>query len=183
VTKTFLLHDVNRHASFRAYLLPATAIVPNNPRLPLLVYSKAFEKEAGEPLAALIEQQISKHQWKPAWRWGVYDFAHYHSTAHEFLGVFKGEASIRFGDSAGLEVKITPGDVVVIPAGVSHQNLGSSADFSVVGAYPAGQDADLIRAGTEEVEKVALRIAKVPIPAEDPVYGTEGPLLTHWTRR
>lgn len=31
----------------------------------------------------------------------------------------------------------------MIPAGVAHKNLGSTADFGVAGAYPEGQDWDI----------------------------------------
>jgi len=35
--------------------------------------------------------------------------------------------------------------VIVIPAGVPHQNVGSSPDFGVVGAYSEGRSWDVLR--------------------------------------
>jgi uncharacterized protein YjlB len=72
------------------------------------------------------------------------------------------------------------GDVVVIPAGVGHQNLGASADLLVVGAYPRGSEVDLWRGGAAERAVVERNIALVPLPAADPVHGADGPLLRLW---
>jgi uncharacterized protein YjlB len=69
---------------------------------------------------------------------------------------------VRFGGTAGLVLTVRAGDVVVIPAGVGHQNLGASSDFLVVGAYPAGQRSDLCRGEPEERLQAEANIAKVP---------------------
>ena len=84
--------------------------------------------------------------WGGSWRDGIYPFPHYHSTAHEVLGICRGEAKVRFGGDTGIVLAVRAGDVVVIPAGVGHQNLGASADLLVVGAYPRGQSWDLAAA-------------------------------------
>ena len=65
--------------------------IPNNPRLPLLIY-KAAVAARGEEAAKLIEALYAKNDWRAAWRYGVYLFPHYHSTAHEVLGVYRGHA-------------------------------------------------------------------------------------------
>jgi uncharacterized protein YjlB len=72
-------------------------------------------------------------------------FLNYHSTSHEVLGVHSGVATLRLGGEHGKNVEVVAGDVVIIPAGVAHQNLSSSDDFGVVGAYPGGHDWDLLR--------------------------------------
>ncbi|WP_250123845.1 cupin domain-containing protein [Chroococcidiopsis sp. CCMEE 29] len=64
---------------------------------------------------------------------------HYHSTAHEVLGISRGKAAVRLGgDARGQTFEVRAGDVIIIPAGVAHKNLDSSSDFLVVGAYPLG---------------------------------------------
>jgi uncharacterized protein YjlB len=42
----------------------------------------------------------------------------------------------------GTRVRIEAGDVIVMPAGVSHQMVGSSSDILMVGGYPDGRDWD-----------------------------------------
>jgi uncharacterized protein YjlB len=74
---------------------------------------------------------------------------------------------------------VEAGDVVILPAGAGHQNLGQSPDLLVVGAYPPGPDWDLCRA-PGDYEASAKAIARVPLPPADPVYGAGGPLMTHW---
>ena len=39
---------------------------------------------------------------------------------------------------------------------------------------------DLCRGRPEERPRVLENIAKVPLPAADPVYGEHGPLIEHW---
>ena len=156
--------------------------IPNNPRLPFLVYPGALDLPAHDP-AAPCEDVFAANGWGGSWRNGIYPFAHYHSTAHEVLGICRGEAKVRFGGHAGITLTMRAGDVVVIPAGIGHHNLGASADFLVVGAYPRGQSWDLCRGAPEERPQVLDNIARVPLPAADPVYGTKGPLVDHWLCR
>jgi uncharacterized protein YjlB len=64
--------------------------------------------------------------------------------------------------------------------GGAHKNLGANRDFLVVGAYPDGQDWDLKRGRSGERPAADRNIEQVPLPARDPVYGDEGPLVEHW---
>jgi uncharacterized protein YjlB len=156
-------------------------VIPNS-RLPLLVYGRALALPAGDPASA-IEQLFNEHHWAGAWRNGIYNYHHYHSTAHEVIAVFAGEATVQFGGSRGTTHKLTPGDVVIIPAGVAHKNLGSSGDFCVVGAYPEGQDWDMCYGKPEERARANQNIARVPLPTHDPVYGVDGILLGYWAAK
>lgn len=156
--------------------------IPNNPSLPLLIYH-GIVPGRGEAAAEWIEQTYAKNGWYAAWRYGVYPFPHYHSTAHEVLGVYQGEATIRLGHSAGVTAHVQAGDIIVIPAGVGHQNFGSSSDFHVVGGYPDGQQADLLRGEPGERPAADERIARVPLPAGDPVYGAKGSLVRLWAKK
>ena len=106
-----------------AYRIAGTPVFPNNPSLPLLVYPGALP-EIGPRPAAAFEARFRANRWGNSWRNGVYDVHHYHSTAHEVLGVCGGSARVAFGGEGGVELEVRAGDVVVIPAGVAHRNLG-----------------------------------------------------------
>ncbi|MEY2528401.1 MAG: hypothetical protein QOJ05_491 [Verrucomicrobiota bacterium] len=155
--------------------------IPNN-RLPLLLYRQAFAAGTAD-LASAIELRFAENNWTGSWRAGIYPFRHYHSTTHEVLGVFAGSATLRLGGGQGATVRVRTGDVIVIPAGVGHQKLQSSADFSVVGAYPDGRRWDLLRGLPGERPEADRNIAAVPLPKADPVYGSTGPLNRIWQSR
>jgi len=159
--------------------------IPNHPRLPVLIYKRAalaFQSaDAPEAIARWFEKTWPQHHWRPSWRWGVYDFPHYHSTAHEILGVYRGRASLRLGANAGATLVVEPGDVIVLPAGTGHENLGASDDFHVVGGYPEGQEADLLRGRPGERPAADERIARVPPPKADPLSGSTGALVRAWS--
>ncbi|MGB9275573.1 MAG: hypothetical protein WCC08_10105, partial [Terrimicrobiaceae bacterium] len=89
-------------------------------------------------------------------------------------------AMIRLGHTVGISAHVEAGDVIVIPAGVGHQNLGASPDFHVVGGYPVGQHPDLLRGKPGERPAADDRIAAVPLPRKDPVHGASGPLAGLW---
>ena len=164
--------------SVRAFRFDSDGEIPNNV-LPLLVYPAAVELSGADPAAA-FERVFASNGWGGSWRDGIFSYPHYHSTAHEVLGIARGEAKVRFGGAGGAVLTVGPGDVVVIPAGVGHQNLGASADLLVVGAYPGGSEVDLKRGGAAERSAVEASIAGVPLPAADPVHGADGPLLHYW---
>jgi uncharacterized protein YjlB len=153
-------------------------IFPNSV-LPLLLYRRAVAANAKDP-ASVFEQRFAENDWTNSWRDGVYSFPHYHSTSHEVLGIYSGSATLRLGGPHGKDVEVHAGDVIVIPAGVAHQNVGSSDDFGVVGAYPDGRDWDLLRGSPSERPKADHNIAALPIPNKDPVCGAEGPLRRIW---
>ena len=152
--------------------------IPNS-TLPLLIYRSAVEV-SGEDPAAVFEKLFTKHGWQGTWRNGIYTYHHYHSTAHEVLGVYAGEAKVQLGGEKGMVEDVRVGDVIIIPAGVGHINLGATHDFGVVGAYPEGQDYDMCYGKPEERPRAVKNIARVEKPASDPVFGAEGPLLTKW---
>lgn len=95
----------------------------------------------------------------------------------------RGQANVQFGGRQGVTLHVQPDDVVLIPAGVGHENLGASADLLVVGAYPSGEPVDLCRGKAEERPQVLANIAQAPLPATDPIWGDTGPLFTHWRNR
>jgi len=163
----------------RTHRIPENPPFPNNPELPLLVYPQAVPLTGPQPAAA-FESRFRANGWADPWRDGIYDYHHYHSTAHEVLGIFSGSARIAFGGDGGVVLEVRGGDVVVIPAGVSHKNLGASGDLGVVGAYPLGQDWDMNTGKPGERPAADRAIAAVPLPAADPVFGPDGPLVRLW---
>jgi uncharacterized protein YjlB len=155
-------------------LLSADEMMPNS-RLPVIIYRDVAADGGATPA---LDGLFEANGWRGTWRNGVYDFDHFHSNAHEVLGVARGSATLQLGGDSGQAVEVAAGDVLVLPAGTGHRRIAASADFTMIGAYPPGQEHyDICRARGPEVE---LRISKVERPTTDPVYGSDGPLLSLW---
>ncbi|VVN10851.1 hypothetical protein PS645_03781 [Pseudomonas fluorescens] len=150
-----------------------------NSRLPVLIYQNVALDSADK--ARAFEVLFAANDWPAQWRAQVFDYHHYHSNAHEVLGVAKGRARLKLGGPAGAEQVLEEGDVLILPAGTGHCSLEQSADFLVVGAYPRGQgDYDIQRPDPDTHAASMARIAKVKLPDADPVYGNKGPLVDTW---
>jgi uncharacterized protein YjlB len=162
--------NINPNPKILNHPLEDDGTFPNNNSRPLAVYKKAIiiDEKMG---AETIEKVFHSNGWGGSWRNGIYPFHHYHSTAHEVLGVYQGEARVQFGGDKGPILPVESGDVVIIPAGVAHKNINSSQDFRVVGAYPAGQTWDMNYGKPGERPSADKNIALVPDPETDPVYG------------
>lgn len=96
------------------------------------------------------------------------------------LGVYAGDALLHMGGENGKKIKVSAGDILVIPAGVGHKKLKSSPDFAVAGAYPNGSDYDILRGEPGDRPKALNNIAKVPVPDYDPLTGKNEGLLKIW---
>jgi uncharacterized protein YjlB len=153
------------------HLLPDDGIIPNNPRLPLILYRQVLVP--GD--THRIEHLFAANGWSNAWVNGIHPFHHYHATTHEVLGIAAGGARVQFGGAGGPVVDISAGDAVMIPAGVGHCRLSHASDLVVVGAYPGGSDWDLRRATPADYSSGKPLIAKVADPASDPILGADGP--------
>ena len=75
--------------------------IPNNDKLPLLVYQGALSLPDQNP-AAVVEALFRANQWGGSWRDGIYGFHHYHSTAHEVLAICRGKAKVQLGGENGI---------------------------------------------------------------------------------
>lgn len=146
-------------------------MIPNNPRLPALLFRGVLPP--GDPKAA--EALFGRNGWPPAWRDGIYPYHHYHPNAHEALAIARGRVRVQLGGEQGAVLELAAGDVVVLPAGVGHRNLGASPDLLVVGAYPPGQSPEECRADPAVHDRSAASIAAVPDPDGDPVRGRPWP--------
>lgn len=164
-------------AAPETYLFEDGGDIPNS-SLPVLVYHGV---EAAHD-APECEQLFARHGWLGAWRNGIYSFHHFHSTAHEVLGVVAGSATVILGGPDGRTFEVGRGDVLVLPAGTGHCNAGAVSELLVVGAYPDGMRWDLRRGDPAEREEVLVNIGRVPLPRADPVEGTEGPLTSLWAQ-
>lgn len=145
--------------------------IPNS-HYPLLIYKDVF-KFRGDEGASWLEQRFREQNWTNSWRNGIYPYHHYHSTSHEVLGVYSGFAMVHLGGEQGQKVRIEAGDIIIIPAGVGHKNLGGE-DLGVVGAYPDGRSWDINTGKPGERPATDKNIAALPIPQTDPFSGKSG---------
>jgi len=150
---------------------------------PLLFYPGVItEAPAGEDLCSRMQSIFEQNNWKNGWTDSIYEFHHYHSNTHEVLGIFRGSASVQFGGDSGLTLSVLKGDVIIIPAGLSHCRLGSSRDFKCCGAYPGGAQWDMNygKESAAQLVQVHKNIHHVQLPELDPLFGQNGPLFHHW---
>jgi uncharacterized protein YjlB len=157
-------------------------LVPNNPRLPLLIYRAVFAPgrdgvEAQSTLAAL-----AANNWRGGWVNGIFTYHHYHARAHEVLANLGDAVTVQFGGPAGPELVFGPGDVAIIPAGVGHCRRSEPRRLVIVGAYPVGStDWDLKRIDPNDYRQAKIEIPEVPLPETDPVTGAASPLRDYWS--
>lgn len=150
-----------------------------NSRLPVLIHKGCFDAlGAGDP--GRYEQLFHENGWGNGWRNGLFNFHHYHSTAHEVLGVYSGWVDAQLGGPGGECIRAEAGDVLILPAGIAHKNLGDGGGFKVVGAYPAGQYPDTKYGDPGDRPAADKAIAAVAVPSSDPVKGISGGILEHW---
>jgi len=110
--------------------------MPNNEHLPVLLYRNVMHSQ-GDDAAAQFEQIFERNGWPAQWRNGVYDFHHYHSTAHEGARLRGRLSAADAGGPNGHEVTVHAGDIAVLPTGTGHCRLEESAEFLVVGRLSA----------------------------------------------
>lgn len=159
------------------FMLAANDWVPNNARLPVLLWRGAIDPE-GRDCGSRFEALFAQNGWPPQWRDGVFDYHHFHSTAHEALGVASGEAELIIGGPRGRVISVRAGDALILPAGTGHCLLTSGRRFQVIGAYPPDQQWDIRRSALDDEELRAMQA--LPFPDSDPVGGEDGPLTRLW---
>jgi uncharacterized protein YjlB len=162
----------------RALFVPPHGAIPNNAKLPALIYTRVLP--ASDDLAAAAEVLLTANGWPTEWRDVVLPYHHYHSTAHEVLAVVAGEGQVTLGGDGGPNYIVRAGDVLVLPAGFGHCGGPHSKDFLLVGGYPPGQHWDLCTDAPDDAAR--QRMETLPFPASDPVFGGSGPLARLWRR-
>lgn len=172
------METITRNINIIKEFLNENGEFPNNSMLPVVIYKNVITSDYADDNANRFENTFRTNKWVGAWRNGIYDFHHYHSTAHEVLGIYEGSANIQLGGPSGPVYPVIRGDVIIIPAGVAHKNLGSTIDFGVVGAYPQGQDWDMKYGNPGERPLADTNIARVSLPLFDPVFGDKIGFLT-----
>lgn len=163
-------------ARVETFMLRSNGWVPNNQHLPVILYRNVLESGVGRE--DVYEHLFGQNGWPARWRNGVYSFHHYHSLGHEVLGFSNGSARLILGGPEGREVEVRGGDVALLPAGTGHCNVGSTDDFTVIGAYPPSQSFDVLRSAPS-AEQLA-RINALTFPSIDPVQGKGGSLSREW---
>ena len=145
--------------------------VPNNP-LPVLIFRAVLSRNSKNK-ARRFRETFRGHGWVGIWTDTIYDYTHFHSNAHEVLGIAEGKVELRLGGARGRTFNLQAGDVVVLPAGVGHRRTGSDEGLKVVGAYPHGQ-------ASFNIKRKGHRTPRVGLPRTDPVFGKKGPLILSW---
>lgn len=168
---------MNPEIALTHHLLQPHGSIPNNPRLPVLLYRQVL---TGNDLEQQFKDAFKQNNWSGSWVNGVFSYHHYHSLSHEVLGIAKGSALLVLGGPGGEETAVKAGDMVVLPAGTGHCRQSASPDFSVVGAYPEGQENYDICTEADDMQEKQKNISKVALPPTDPIGGKTGPLLRYW---
>jgi len=160
--------------------LKGNDIFPNS-KFPALLYKNALKIPWFFP-ARYIKSLFKLHHWTNNWRNGIYTYHHYHSNTHEAMAVIKGSTSLILGGENGIRIRISKGDLIVIPAGVAHRNEGKQNDVICIGGYPEGKDFDMNYGKPEERPKADRNIARVPLPEKGPLSGIDDPLHEIWKK-
>ncbi len=159
-----------------ALRLEDDGVIPNS-AYPAVIYRQVLSPSAS---ARQVQDLFAGHGWSRSWVNGIFARHHYHSTAHEALGITRGQARVQLGGPQGPIAEIEAGDVVVLPAGAGHRNLGADGGLEVVGAYPDGQSPDLCEATPSARSEALDNLRAVALPEQDPVFGGRGLLLRQW---
>jgi uncharacterized protein YjlB len=154
--------------------LAKAADIPNS-SLPVLLYRSVLPLHAARKAHAFRER-FKSAGWTGVWSDTIYDYTHFHSNAHEALGIAEGRVTLRLGGDGGPLFRLKAGDMLVLPAGVGHRRLGSDDGLKVIGAYPRGQS-------HYDMKRRGRTVPRIALPSADPFYGNDGPLVRAWRNR
>ncbi|MBS1625249.1 MAG: cupin [Bacteroidetes bacterium] len=146
-------------------------MIPNS-KYPVLLYRRAFDRR-GDEAAHWLAERFERHGWSRAWKDGIYPYHHYHSTAHEVLGIYGGSGTVVLDGEQGSAIEVAAGDILVLPAGTGHR-CTQDEGLQVVGAYADGREWDINRGEPHERPRADENIRSLPLPRLDPMHGTSG---------
>jgi|SRR5579871_686757 len=145
--------------------------VPNSP-LPCLVFRNILPASRSKKAEA-FRKAFRRNGWVGIWTDTIYDYTHFHSNAHEVLGIAEGTVTLRVGGETGRLLRLEAGDMLVLPAGVGHRRVSHDERLRVVGAYPPGQ-------AHFDMKRKGRRVPRVPLPETDPLEGETGAVPRIW---
>jgi uncharacterized protein YjlB len=144
-----------------------------NSKLPVRMFRGALAPTATAK-ARRFREAFRRNGWAGIWTDTIYDYTHFHSNAHEVLGIAEGNVTIILGGAGGRRFRLKAGDMFAIPAGVGHRRVGDDTGLKVIGAYPRGQS-------HFNMKRKGRAVPRGPIPDTDQLYGRGGPLTRCWT--
>ena len=156
-----------RHETWQA---PPGDRIPNHPRFPVIVYRGVEAVTDAEARARCSPSTAGAAR---GWRACSSSTTSTRPRTRRSRCV-AGRATIELGGPQGEAFEVAAGDVLVLPAGTGHRRATPRNGFTVVGAYPPGQeDYDLLRDDLTDAELEAARerIAALGPPPQDPVGG------------
>ncbi|KAL2863192.1 cupin domain-containing protein [Aspergillus lucknowensis] len=168
------------------YFCEPTRYVPNS-QLPVLVYRDVLSKPYDEET---IQTQLEGNRWLKGGIWGAIPRHHFHPNTHECYAVFQGSSTLLIGAGPlddidkGQTIHVKVGDVIILPAGVSHCSKDFEGDYRYMGVYPEGAPKWKNEYCKDEsrYQSIKEEAGAVPVPEWDPVGGYHGPLWTLWNR-
>ncbi|VUC29918.1 unnamed protein product [Clonostachys rosea] len=187
-----------------AFFFHPTKYVPNS-KLPVLLYRNALPFPLEEDI---VKEFLESNHWIHGGTWNAVPRHHFHPNTHECYGIaiVEGSSELLIGvgpldsETDGEVIHVESGDVIVLPAGVSHCSKSFSHDYRYLGAYPKVIQAILLFSfisnyatkdslkwkneyGRDQsrFESLASESSSVSVPDWDPVNGHLGPLSKLWT--
>uniref|UniRef100_A0A7S1BIQ6 Cupin type-2 domain-containing protein n=1 Tax=Corethron hystrix TaxID=216773 RepID=A0A7S1BIQ6_9STRA len=168
-----VLHKIKPTEHFtEAYRLfmKSDGTFPNNPNHPLLIFrgTSNFTGKEDEGRRAL-----QKAGWTAPWKWIVFPYHHYHSSAWEILMCVRGSGLLQLGGEAGPEISVEVGDIILIPPGFVHKQLSSFGGFSILGSYPSvkGKNVKIDEIRGPATQTQLENILRCESPKNEPVTG------------
>ena len=169
---------IEHHGNIDDYKLLDNGVFPNS-ALPVLHYKQVLKIPIVFPGMA-VKKLLHDNGWTNNWKAGIYTYHHYHSNTHEAMAVIAGKTMVLLGGENGTIITLKKGDVLVIPAGVAHKNLGKENAVTCIGGYPEGISYNMNYGKAGERPAADHEIARVGLPAKGPLCGNEDPLPGTW---